>query len=155
MAITSDEQRVYMQVSFFHGFVEYDNVNDRVLRVAELPDFYGGPRESYLLDSAHHGIAMSGDGRRLCVAGTMSDYAAIVNRKTTGYKLLHEGEKPYWSTTSSNGRHCYVSWSGTDEISIISYDQGKEIADVAVGDHPQRVRVGRVQTSWLQGQIAD
>ncbi len=72
------------------------------------------PREQYLLDSAHHGIAMNAAGTKLCVAGTMSDYAAIVSRSTFDYKLIHGGEKPYWSTNSADGSYCFVSWSGTD-----------------------------------------
>jgi hypothetical protein len=76
MALSPDESKVYFQVSFFHGFVEYSFKQDRVTRVANLPvapEIQDLPREEYLLDSAHHGIAMSGDGRRLCVAGAMSD----------------------------------------------------------------------------------
>ena len=87
MAISPNERYVYFQVSFFHGFVEYDFKSDRVRRVANLPiadHVQDLPHEQYLLDSAHHGISMSGDGKRLCVAGTMSDYAAIVSRKTFG-----------------------------------------------------------------------
>ena len=152
MAITSDESRIYMQVSFFHGFVEYDNVNDRVLRLAHLPDFTGGlPRELYLLDSAHHGIAIDGADKRLCVAGTMSDYAAIVDRTDFSDRTLitGEGTKPYWSTTSEDGRFCYVSWSGTDSISVINYRTRKVIAKIPVGDHPQRVRTGFVPQSFI------
>jgi hypothetical protein len=152
MALSPNERFVYFQVSFLHGFVEYDFAQDRVIRVARLPiadEIKDMPREQYLLDSAHHGIAMNGEGTRLCVAGTMSDYAAIVSRQTFGYKLIHGGKKPYWSTTSRNGRYCYVSWSGSDRISVLSYEDRKEIARVAVGDHPQRVRSGTVQESWL------
>jgi DNA-binding beta-propeller fold protein YncE len=152
MALSPDERYVYFQVSFFHGFVEYDLLTDRVLRVANLPDFYGGPRETYLLDSAHHGIAMNGDGTRLCVAGTMSDYAAIVNRSDFAYQLIQkpEGAKPYWSTNSSDGKYCIVSWSGTDSVSVLSYRDRKEVASIGVGDHPQRVRNGVVRTDWVQ-----
>jgi DNA-binding beta-propeller fold protein YncE len=153
MALSPDETRVYFQVSFFHGFVEYDFNQDRVTRVANLPNLVPEiPREQYLLDSAHHGIAMNPTGTKLCVAGTMSDYAAMVSRKTFAYKLIHAGEKPYWSTTSKNGRNCYVSWSGTDAISVISYEKEKEIARIPVGDHPQRIRTGNVRTDWLAAQ---
>jgi hypothetical protein len=153
MALSPDESRVYFQVSFFHGFVEYNFNQDRVTRVANLPNLVPEiPREQYLLDSAHHGIAMNPTGTKLCVAGTMSDYAAMVSRKTFGYKLIQAGEKPYWSTTSKNGRNCYVSWSGTDAISVISYDKEKEIARIPVGDHPQRIRTGNVRTDWLAAQ---
>jgi DNA-binding beta-propeller fold protein YncE len=152
MAVMRSERFVYFQVSFFHGFVEYDLHKDKVTRVARLPNLVPElPRELYLLDSAHHGIALSGNEKKLCVAGTMSDYAAIVGRKRFGnYKLIQEGTKPYWSTNSKNGKHCFVSWSGTDSVSAISYKRRKEIASVPVGDHPQRVRNGVVRKSWLK-----
>jgi YVTN family beta-propeller protein len=153
MALSPNENKVYFQVSFFHGFVEYSFKQDRVTRVANMPiapEIQDLPHEQYLLDSAHHGIAMSGDGRRLCVAGTMSNYAAIVSRKTFRYKLIHAGEKPYWSTTTANGRRCLVSWSGTDSISVISYRKRKVIAQIPVGDHPQRVRMGHVRSDWIK-----
>ncbi len=156
MALAPGERFVYFQVSFFHGFVEYDLKRDKVTRVANMPiaqDVQDMPREEYLLDSAHHGLAMNGRGTRLCVAGTMSDYAAIVSRKSFHYKLIHGGEKPYWSTTSRNGRNCYVSWSGSDRISVISYKKRKEIARIPVGDHPQRIRSGNVRRSWLRAQL--
>jgi YVTN family beta-propeller protein len=153
MALTSDERYVYFQVSFFHGFVEYDFKRDRVTRVAQLPvaeHIADMPRENYLLDSAHHGIALSGNETRLCVAGTMSDYAAIVSRRNLNFKLIKAGTKPYWATTSSDGRHCYVSWSGTDSVSVISYRKRKAIAHIPVGDHPQRIRMGFVRRGVLR-----
>jgi hypothetical protein len=90
MALSPDERFVYFQVSFFHGFVEYDYAEDRVTRVAHLPNEVPDmPREQYLLDSAHHGLAMNGRGTKLCAAGTMSDYAAIVSRRTFNHTLIH------------------------------------------------------------------
>jgi hypothetical protein len=153
MALSPDEGFVYFQVSFFHGFVEYDFEQDRVTRVAHLPNEVPDmPREQYLLDSAHHGLAMNGKGSKLCVAGTMSDYAAIVSRGTFDYTLIHGGEKPYWSTNNDNGRKCFVSWSGSDRISVISYKRKREIARVPVGDHPQRMRMGSVPVGWGRAQ---
>ncbi len=115
MALSPDERYVYFQVSFFHGFVEYDLQQDRVLRLAHLPlsDEAEQPQE-YLLDSAHHGLAMNRAGTKLCVAGTMSDYAAVVDRSSFAYRIAAHGRKPYWATNSRRGALFYVSFSGDD-----------------------------------------
>jgi hypothetical protein len=152
MALSPDERYLYFQVSFFHGFVEYDLKEDRVLRLAHLPlsdKAASTPREQYLLDSAHHGLAMNPAGTKLCAAGTMSDYAAIVHRDDFSYKIAAEGEKPYWSTNSGDGKLCFVSFSGIDAVSAISYDTEKEVARFPVGDHPQRMRMGVVRIGSL------
>ena len=72
MAISPDEKRAYLQISFLHGFVEYDIETTRSCGSRELPvsdEAKGLRREQYLLDSAHHGIAITPDGKKLCVAG--------------------------------------------------------------------------------------
>lgn len=145
MAISPDEKTAYFQLSFLHGFVEFDLVNLRPLRIATLPmsdEAAGKRRDEYLLDSAHHGLAMEPKGRKLCVAGTISDYAAIVDRRTFAYTIASHGSKPYWSTNSADGKQCVVSYSGDDKIAFISYATGKQLGTLRVGDHPQRVRAG-------------
>ena len=147
-----DERFVYFQVSFFHGFVEYDLQEDRVVRLAHLPlseEAAGMRREEYLLDSAHHGLAINPEGTKLCAAGTMSDYAAIVDRTTFAYTLAAHGKKPYWSTNSADGRYCFVSFSGDDAVAVVSYETEQEIARIPVGDHPQRMRTGKLQGGLL------
>jgi DNA-binding beta-propeller fold protein YncE len=152
MALSPDERYVYFQVSFFHGFVEYDLQEDRVLRLANLPisdEARQKRRDEYLLDSAHHGLAMNPSGRKLCAAGTMSDYAAIVDRSSFAYNIAAHGSKPYWATNSARGSYCFVSFSGDDAVSVISYRKAKEIARIQVGDHPQRMRMGKVRAGLL------
>src|SRR5918996_2176077 len=154
MALSPDERFVYAQISFHHGFIEYDREQHRVLRVANLPvseEAQRTPRENYLLDSAHHGLAMNPEGTKLCAAGTMSDYAAIVRRDSFAHKIFEVGEKPYWSTNGLGGRHCWVSVSGDDKVVVLEYRGEREVAEVPVGDHPQRVRLGAVRHTRLAG----
>lgn len=148
MAIAPGGRYVYMQLSFLHGFVEYDLKANRPLRVAHLPLSAGARllrRQDYLLDSAHHGLAMNPQGTKLCVAGTMSGYAAIVSRRTLRAKVIPVGRVPYWATNSHDGRYCLVSVAGEDRVSVISYAREREVRRIRVGDHPQRMRAGRVR----------
>jgi YVTN family beta-propeller protein len=154
MALSPDERVLYAQISFHHGFIEYDLEQDRVLRVANLPlseEAANTPRESYLLDSAHHGLAMNPEGTKLCAAGTMSDYAAIVRRDSFAHTIVPVGKKPYWSTNGLGGTHCWVSVSGDDKVVVLDYGSEREVAQVPVGDHPQRVRLGAVRHTSLAG----
>ena len=112
-------------------------------------------REEYLLDSAHHGLAINPAGSRLCAAGTMSNYAAIVDSTTFKYRLIEDIPKPYWSTNSADGRYCYVSGSGDDALHVISYRTRKRLAKIAVGDHPQRVRNGVARIDIYPGGESD
>jgi sugar lactone lactonase YvrE len=152
MAFSPDERFVYFQLSFFHGFVEYDLRQNRVRRLALLPLSARAKklsREDYLLDSAHHGLTINDAGTKFCVAGTMSNYAAVVRRRTLQpQRIIPVGRVPYWST--SNGRYCFVSVAGDDRVSVISWKTAREVASIRVGDHPQRMRVGTVRTALVR-----
>ena len=153
MAITKDEKFAYLQISLFHGFFEYDIVNDMLTRRLALPipeanrDMALG---DHVLNSGHHGIALSGDDQTICVAGTMDGYIAIVDRKSFEYKTIKLSDdpkeaKPYWVTSSKDGTKAYVSISGLDKVSVVEYSTGKVVAEVPVGNHPQRVRNGQLR----------
>jgi hypothetical protein len=154
MAISPDERFVYVQLSFLHGFVEYDLRAGRPTRLALLPLRPRArelPRQDYLLDSAHHGLTFNRRGTKLCVAATMSDYAAIVSRRTLRVQgTVEVGRTPYWATTSEDGRYCFVSVAGDDRVSVISFRTGRQVARIRVGDHPQRMRTGAVRAALLR-----
>nr|WP_275424015.1 YncE family protein [Virgisporangium aurantiacum] len=147
---TPDESKLYFQVSFFNGFAEYDVATDRITRVKTLPKnpATSEDRTTWVNDSRHHGLSMSPDGTKVCVAGTMDDYATVVDRTTLQEGPLVTASKPYWATVSGDGRDCVISESGSDRVTAISFATGQRVATVAVGDHPQRVRIGRIPATW-------
>ncbi|WP_230081287.1 MULTISPECIES: serine/threonine protein kinase [Aeromicrobium] len=170
MAIAPGERFIYFQVSWYHGIVEFDtqaaDVNGKVdystgkiaeprtgavTRLIPLPNRVPKmPITDYVNDSAHHGLSIDDSGTTLCAAGTMDDYAALVDRATgaatffdsttTGHSYL----KPYW-TTEGLGDTCWISLSDSDAVAVLDVKTKKEIAYLPVGDHPQRVRLGTVE----------
>ncbi|AZM73903.1 YncE family protein [Streptomyces sp. KPB2] len=145
-----DESKLYFQVSFFNGFFEYDVATDRITRTKTLPKNPAASedRTTWVNDSRHHGLSMSPDGAKICVAGTMDDYATVVDRDTLQEGPLVSAAKPYWATVSGDGTHCVVSESGADRVTAIDFATGGKSVSVPVGDHPQRVRIGHVAAGW-------
>lgn len=148
--ITSDEMTMYAQLSHLNGVIRFDLTTGQITHtleqpfsefaIANYPTF-----DDYPHDSAHHGLALSGDGTRLCDAGTIDNAVMIVATATMSVETtIDVGMLPYWATTSVDGNHCMISVSGDDEILIIDYSTGEERARVPVGRFPLRNRLGRV-----------
>ncbi|MFJ6894558.1 YncE family protein [Streptomyces hokutonensis] len=149
-AFTPDWSKLYFQVSFFNGFLEYDVATDKITRVKTLPanPATSTDRTTWLLDSRHHGISMNPEGTKLCVAGTMDNYATVVDRATLQEGPLVTASTPYWATVSGDGKDCVISEAGADQVTAIDFATGQKVLSVPVGDHPQRVRLGHVQADW-------
>lgn len=150
MVLSKDESKIYAQVSFFNGLIEYDLNQDKILRIGQLPSSSNIPsdRTKWVNDSRHHGLSISADGEKLCVAGTMDDYATIVNRSTLAAGKLISAGKPYWATRSPDGKSCVISESANDVVTVISFETGEKQFSVPVGNHPQRVRIGFAPAGW-------
>ncbi|TDL99747.1 MAG: serine/threonine protein kinase [Flavobacteriaceae bacterium] len=149
MAITPDEKFAYFQISLFHGIVEYDIENDKITRKLDLP-IPEAVKNVTINNSAHHGLSIDGSGEILCAAGTVSGYVALIDRKTFAFDTIRLtenplGSKPYWVTASADGTQFYVSQSERDLVSVIDPKAKKIIANIPVGDHPQRVRSGELR----------
>ncbi|MGP3983085.1 YncE family protein [Streptomyces sp. KR80] len=156
MAISPDEKTAYLQISFFHGYVVFDLERGVVTEVVRLPQSEHAKslrKSQYVLNSAHHGLAINADGTQLCVAGTMDDYVGLVDiANPTDRKLFtlpHIEDRPYWATNGPGDQHCWVSIAGDDRVNVYDYAGRSPVASIQVGDHPQRVRVGTVSRDVL------
>ena len=150
MAIAPDQRFAYLQVSFFHGYVVFDMLLEKIVQVVPLFNAVPTlPKYRYILNSAHHGLAMNAAGTRLCAAGTMDDYVAIVDRASTLTAYLPAGHVPYWSTNDPTGTKCWVSLAEDNRVVVVDYTTASIVGYVAVGRHPQRIRAGVIDSALV------
>jgi DNA-binding beta-propeller fold protein YncE len=165
-AITPNGRKVVLQLSFLNGFVEL-NLRTNRRRTVELPLSSSAarlPLADYPNRAAHHGIALSRDGRWVCDLGTISNYAALVPRPAyEPYTIIPVGMAPGEADTSLDGRYCFATSRGPmglnrphvrglngDSVSVISYARRREVKRIRVGRHPQDLDVGRIPLSVLR-----
>ena len=153
--ITKDDKIMYAQLSYLNGVIKYDLEASKELARSDQPlsEFALSTYKTYdeyPHDSAHHGLSISGDGKRLCDCGTIDNNVAIVSTDTMEVeKYIDVGLVPYWATTSFDGRYCFVSLSGDDAVSVIDFETAKQVKVVPTGKFPQRSRLGRVPQSVI------
>jgi YVTN family beta-propeller protein len=155
--IADDEKTAYLQLSYLNGLVKFDLVNGSIVKRLDEPKSAFATKtyateDDYPHNSAHHGLALSGDGRTLCDCGTIDNSVSLVSADDLTVKTTMEeiGMIPYWATTSPDGNHCVVSLSGDNAVVVIDYRTGKEVARVPVGKFPQRNRAGLIAESALR-----
>lgn len=149
--LTPDEKYYFFQQSYNRGFVEFNLTTGTITRrKTNLPVTTAGDAlfpDKLPANSMHHGLSMSGDGTKICNAGTIDNYVAIVNRSDLSTRSVTGGfAKPYWAETSKDGGYCLVSNSDGDSVWAVNYSTGAIYKKTTVGDYPQRVHNGKLDT---------
>jgi len=147
---TPDEKGLYTQLSNEHAVVAYNLVARKVVKRLDLPVKPGVTAADWDFEAPHHGLALTPDGRTLCLAGRASDYAALVRAPAlTLIATIPVGDAPGWSEVADNGRLCFVANTRSDDLSIISIPERKEIVRLPIGDGPKHITVARIPASVL------
>jgi 6-phosphogluconolactonase (cycloisomerase 2 family) len=138
--ISADEKKAWVQLTRLHGFVELDLQEGRVTKTIHLPVPPGVTAQPAFPHTAHHGLVLNPEGTRLCAAGTVADYVAILSVPELDLlSTVTVGTEPSWAISSIDGKYCFVSSRKADTVSIISFEDGSEVARVDVGTYPQRM----------------
>ena len=140
-----DERGIYAQLSNEHAVVAFDFAARKVTRRLDLPVKAGVTAADFDFDAPHHGLALTDDGRTLCLAGRASDYVALVSAPDlTLIATIPVGDAPGWAETAEAGRLCLVPNTRSDDLSIISIPDRTEIRRLPIGDGPKHVTVSRL-----------
>lgn len=143
--ITHDEERMYAQLSEFHGVIEYDLEAGRILRSRELPVDDGVTEDDYDFEAPHHGLAMTPDEKTLCAAGRASDYVALVaTRGLRPRAIIDVDDAPGWAAMGPGGKRCFVANTRANTLSVISVGKRREIRRLRVGDGPKQIEAARL-----------
>ena len=161
---TKDGTTMYAQLSYLNGVIKFDLQKDDPRKPGAIVNKLSRERsdwskktykdeDAFPHNSAHHGLAMSGDETLLCDCATVEDRVWIVSTADLSVQGIVDlavdppGKAlsvPYWATTSADGNHCIVSLSGVDQIAVINFRTAQLTRKVPVGDFPQRNRLGRL-----------
>jgi DNA-binding beta-propeller fold protein YncE len=135
----------YAQFSYFNGFKVINTTTGQIVHTINLPvegPAVGESPSQYPNQAAHHGIALSGDQRVICDAATVSNYVALVDRRSLRTRaIIPVGDQPADAETSTDGKLCLVTNRGTgprgNTLSVISYRLRREVARLPTGQGPQ------------------
>jgi DNA-binding beta-propeller fold protein YncE len=145
---TPDEKGLYAQLSNEHAVVAYNLADRKAVGRLDLPVKPGVTVADWDFEAPHHGLALTPDGRTLCLAGRASDYAALVRAPAlTLLATIPVGDGPGWAETADKGRVCLIANTRSDDLSIISIPERTEIVRLPIGDGPKHITVARLPAS--------
>lgn len=143
--ISKDGRTMYVAVSDLHGFNIVNIPEQKMTQRVEIPSEHPGPprpREFETPDTTTHGLALSPDESELWVTSLLDDCIYIYDlkaKKVTG--RLNTGDGPNWVVFSPDGKLACVSNTDSDDVSIFSAKERRELARVKVGKVPKRIAI--------------
>jgi YVTN family beta-propeller protein len=142
-AITADQTTMYVQRSRLHGFDVVDIASQKVLRTVDLPALPPGTKlPQFLPHTVDHGIALSHDGKLLLANGSIANYVVAYSVPDLTLKaIIPVGKDPNWIAFSRDDKTAFISDRGSDELSVISIPDLKEIKRLKTGGYPQRIHL--------------
>jgi DNA-binding beta-propeller fold protein YncE len=147
---TPDEKGFYAQLSNQHAVIAYDLAARRITHRLDLPIAPGVTTADYVFDAPHHGLALTADGRTLCLAGRASDYAALVRAPAlTLIATVPVGDAPGWAEMADHDRVCLVVNTRSNDLSFISLAEHRELVRLKLGKGPKHIAVARVPAAVI------
>jgi YVTN family beta-propeller protein len=145
--VVPDEHKMYVAVSYLHGFEVVDIPSRRVVQRVEIPARNPhatlGPFETP--DTFTHGLAVSPDGREVWVTSEMDNAMYVYGLKAEKVTAhVPTGIGPNWVTFSPDGKYVCVSNAGSDDVSIIDARTRREVARIKTGSQPKRLLAAQV-----------
>jgi YVTN family beta-propeller protein len=133
-------KRLFIQLSNFNGFVIVDFRTHQVVDKIKLPEVPAAERVTQgLQGSPSHGLAVSPDGKTLCVLSKMNSRVymySLPDLKLGGESKV--GHHPDWLTFTPDSKRVYVANAGSNSVSVVDVAERKEIAQIPVGQVPKR-----------------
>ncbi len=133
-------KRIFVQLSGFNGFVTVDFAKRQVVDKIQLPELPEAERVTQgLQGSPSHGLAVSPDGKTLCVLSKMN--TRVYMYSMPDLKLLGDskvGHHPDWLTFTPDSKRVYVANAGSNSVSVVDVATKKEITQIPVGQVPKR-----------------
>jgi DNA-binding beta-propeller fold protein YncE len=149
-AFSADEKTLYAQLSNEHVVVAYDLASRRIVRRLALPIKSGVGPADWDFEAPHHGLALTEDGKTLCLAGRASDYVALARAPQLELiATIPVGDAPGWAEVADRGRLCLVAVTRADSLSIISIADRAQVATLPMGKGPKHITVAQVPAAVL------
>lgn len=140
--------RIFVQLSNFHGFAAVDFDSGKELARIEHPAIPGvHPHRDGLQSAPAHGLEVSPDGKQLWSTSKVYGHAyvhSLPDLKEIGRVFV--GQHPEWLTFTPDGRRAYVAAAGDNQTFVVDTTTLKEVARIPVGQVPKRIGTAVLQT---------
>lgn len=139
-AADGSTERMFVQISNYHGFYVVDWNERRLVDKIPLPELpISRVSNDALQGSPAHGFAVSPDGSQLWSTSKPNSHVYAYSLPDLEYLGgVEVGHDPDWLTMTPDGRYLYSANAGSNTVSVIDTRRLENIGTIRVGQVPKR-----------------